>query len=135
MESTKQPTEDRSHPEVHHHITIQGNVIGSQIAQATTNSPQVLVASPHEVEVVGNWVTRIRAVEATLDLPDDAADTLRADLARLDTEIHSPTPKRSALHSSVKAVGSILTLAAGEAIAMELVRELPQILQLLSHLG
>lgn len=134
LESTKHQTEDRSHPEVHHHITIQGDVIGSQIAQATTNSSQVLVASPHEVEVVGHWVTRVRAAEATLDLPEDAVRNLRAELAKLDTEIHLPAPKRSALRGSVKAVGSILTLAAGEAIAMELVKELPQILQLLSHL-
>jgi hypothetical protein len=135
LESPKQPTGARVPFEVHHHINIQGPVIGSQIAQATTNSSQVLVASPHEVEVVGNWVTRVRAAEAALDLPEVTLHELQAELAKLETEIHFPAPKRSLLHASVKTVGSILTLAAGEAVAMELVKELPNLLQLLSHMG
>jgi hypothetical protein len=66
---------------------------------------------------------------------DITLNDLQAELAKLETEIRSPAPKRSLLHASVRTVGAILTLAAGEAVAMELVKELPNVLQLLSHLG
>ena len=73
-------------------------------------------------------MTRVRAAEADLDLPEVTLQDLQAELAKLETEIHSPAPKRPLLHASVKTVGSILTLAAGESVAIELVKELPNLI-------
>jgi len=136
LQTPKHQTEHGTPPATQNYLNFHGPVYGAQIQQGTTDSSQVLsIASPGEVEAVRKWATKVRAAEAALQLPEDAFRNLDSELAKLETQIHSDTPKRSLLHASVATVGSILKLAAAETAAIELVKGLPQLLQLLSHLG
>jgi hypothetical protein len=117
-------------------INVQGSVVGSQIQQATTESSQVLEPAPPDVvEAVRLWAAKVREDEASLKLTTDALDALDTELAVLETRLHSSSPKRPLLRASVETVGSILRSATAGAAAMELVKELPHLIQLLSHHG
>lgn len=128
-QSLSTPTQATEHfPPAINVIHVQ-SMVGSQIQQGTIQSSQSITsAQPDEVEAVRKFVSRVRAMETELGLSADAKQDLDAEIATLEAQTNSRSPKRSVFRAVAESVGNILKSAPAQAAAVELAKDLPKLL-------
>jgi hypothetical protein len=128
-EALSTPTRATQHfPPAVNVIHVQ-TMIGSQIQQGADGSSQSMInLQPHDLEAIRRFAAEVRAVETELGLSPDARQDLDAELATLEAQLRSRTPKRSVLQSALDTTKDILKSAPGQAAVAELIKQLPELL-------
>lgn len=104
-------------------------MVGSQIQQGVDGGTQSMTTiQPQDLEAIRSFAVSVRASESELGLSSDARQDLDAEIATLEAQMRSRTPKRSVLNSALETTKGILKSAPAQAAVAELIKQLPELL-------
>lgn len=104
------------------HFTNTGTIIGSNIQQGSHGSTATATYLQEQRELL----TQIRSAMPDLKLTNEQTQTINTDLATIELQLNSSSPKNSIMSECWISVRSILENAAGNAAAAALLYELAQ---------
>lgn len=114
-QSMQQPELPTEHfPPVATVLTIHGNVVGSNIAQASQQATQTLT---YTIEQQQDLAQALEQVRALLDegLPDtDDEQALRSDVQTIEAQLTSPRPNAAIVQAALSSVVAVLTVMTGD---------------------
>ena len=108
-------------------IHIEGDAIGSAIGVGNPRAHQAVFASHLNLDKVREIVGEFEAQAASLRLPDGDTRQLRADMAAVKVQTHSPTPDHHTIGGHLQSARTILEHATDQAAAaglLDLLRNL-----------
>lgn len=104
-----------------------GSMQHSQIQHDSPNASQIIRVEIG-IKTIADFLQQLRAARDDLKLSNEASAELTAEIATLDSQLHSPNPKNSILLESLRSVRNILEGMTGSAIASALLNSLSSIL-------
>ena len=114
-------------------IHIHGNVINSQIQQASTDSLQSQQITTSNIEELKKLLSDIRNSIKQLELPSEKTNDLIVEIQTIEAQLQSSQPKKSIIGIALMSAKSILESAAGSVIAYKLVEQITSILAVFSQ--
>jgi hypothetical protein len=102
-------------------IEVHGDIVGSQIQQATQTSAQQII-SPDVQHALTEFLSKLEADLAELSLDKRKLDDLTADLDTVKAQLKASEPKRSIVKEALSSIRSILEGAGATLLAAEAIR-------------
>jgi hypothetical protein len=101
-------------------IHIEGDNIGSPIQAGSPGAHQAVSVGDISLDRVREILTEFDAQASSLQLPDDEAAQLHADMATVKAQVESPRPNHHTIRAHLASARAILEHAAGGAAAVGL---------------
>jgi hypothetical protein len=117
-----QPPLGRADSRITHSVHIE-HMHGSAIQQGTAHS-DITIAFDAQSADFKSLIKDIKAKIPSLDLSEANTNQLYSDLATIEVQVASPTPKRSVIGESLSSLRAILENAAGNVIAVGIVQQI-----------
>lgn len=109
-----------------------GHMDHSQIQQATKSSHQDFSAS--DLTSLNTFLSTLANHLEELRLTTESEQTARADIATINAQLTRPKPHGAVIRAALESLKTVLESAAGNVLAAELLKHLPQLLALAQRL-
>ncbi len=107
-----------------HVVNVYGNMIGSQIQQASPGASQVLQSAEAQQVRVRELVRLIESSLDQLGLDQEASAEIRSDLGSIKAQLDSPKPKFPIIALSLGSIRGVLEGATGHVVAHEIIAKI-----------
>jgi len=102
--------------------TFFGDVVGSQIQQATKHSVQTITEKTLDFKALENIVHTLREQLDSFGLDQESKTEVASDLSTIESQLGSPRPKTTIIRESLKSIRSVLEAAGGNVVAQVLIK-------------
>lgn len=99
-----------------------GEVTGSQIQQSSPNSTQTQEIQQLSYENINEFISELKQNLPNIELEEEAAQELNAEISTVEIQTNSPKPKESIIKESLVSIRRILEGASGGAIGQLLIQ-------------
>lgn len=110
-------------------IRVGGNMVGSQIQQASPGARQTATISANKLEELKEVVESLKTSLHNLGLEPQQKSDLQAEMQTMEAQMTSSKPKRAVITASLSCIRDILAGATGSLIAYELLNKVAPLLE------